>query len=36
VRDSRVSDCMIRDDRPDSTSRDLVEEGGEGNLIQRD
>jgi len=33
VRDSRVSDCLIRDDRPGSTSRSLEVSGGNGNLI---
>ena len=34
VRDSRVSDCLIRDDRPGSTSRSLEVSGGNGNLIR--
>jgi hypothetical protein len=33
VADSRVSDCLIRDDRPDAKSTPLVLAGGKGNMI---
>jgi hypothetical protein len=33
VTDSRVSDCLIRDDRPDTKSTPLVLTGGKGNMI---
>jgi hypothetical protein len=33
VTDSRVSDCLIRDDRPDAKSTPLVLAGGKGNMI---
>ena len=33
VADSRVSDCLIRDDRPDSKSEPLRVVGGQGNQI---
>jgi hypothetical protein len=34
VTDSRVSDCLIRDDRPDSTSVPVKVVGGSGNMIE--
>jgi hypothetical protein len=34
VTDSRVSDCLIRDDRPETTSVPMKVVGGSGNLIQ--
>jgi hypothetical protein len=33
VTDSRVSDCLIRDDRPQSSSQSLRVKGGRGNMI---
>jgi hypothetical protein len=33
VSDSRVSDCLIRDDRPDAKSIPLAVVGGEGNMV---
>ena len=33
VTDSRVSDCLIRDDRPQASSRPLVVDGGSGNTL---
>jgi hypothetical protein len=33
VTDSRVSDCLIRDDRPDTMSIPLVLVSGKGNMI---
>lgn len=36
VTDSRVTDCLIRDDRPDSNSVPLKVIGGSGNTIQDD
>jgi hypothetical protein len=33
VSQSRVSDCLIRDDRPGTTSAALVVDGGGGNMI---
>jgi parallel beta-helix repeat protein len=33
VRDSRVSDCLIRDDRPETDSQPLMIQGGGGNTI---
>lgn len=36
VSDSRVSGCLIRDDRPDTRFSPLKTIGGEGNMIQAD
>ena len=34
VHDSRISDCLLRDDRPGATSQSLHILGGSGNLVQ--
>jgi hypothetical protein len=34
VSDSRISDCLLRDDRPDATAPSLQIIGGSGNLVQ--
>jgi hypothetical protein len=33
VTDSRIADCLIRDDRPEADSRPLVVDGGSGNTV---